>query len=184
MVDTRGTVPYHSNPISHWPVPWRCKQWTVLMLPCERSWPPILWQILQERASRSSLRHHVSTRSPRPSPSVFPYCKWSKTGGGNGLGMRLVYPWSENETWDILKCALALPVSYTTRSVVATVNIDELCLCHTTPHDPNVLPLSVTSSRPFFTVWNPKKWVYLGRSCNIRLSLLIFQLQFHIFPTW
>ena len=28
-------------------------------------------------------------KSPRPSPSVFAYCKQSKTGGGNGLGMRL-----------------------------------------------------------------------------------------------
>ena len=26
---------------------------------------------------------------PRPSPSAFAYCKPSKTGGGNGLGMRL-----------------------------------------------------------------------------------------------
>ena len=32
---------------------------------------------------------HV-TRSPRPSPSVFAYCKRSNTGGGNGLGTRLV----------------------------------------------------------------------------------------------
>jgi len=31
---------------------------------------------------------HV-TRSPRPSPSIFAYCKRSKTGGRNGLGMRL-----------------------------------------------------------------------------------------------
>jgi len=29
------------------------------------------------------------TRSPRPSPSVFAYCKRSNTGGGNGLGTRL-----------------------------------------------------------------------------------------------
>jgi len=27
---------------------------------------------------------------PRPSPSVFAYCKRSKTGGVEGLGMRLV----------------------------------------------------------------------------------------------
>ena len=31
---------------------------------------------------------HV-TLSPRPSPSVFAYSMWSKTGGRNGLGMRL-----------------------------------------------------------------------------------------------
>ena len=31
---------------------------------------------------------HV-TLSPRPSPSVFAYCKRSKTGGTNGLGRRL-----------------------------------------------------------------------------------------------
>ena len=31
---------------------------------------------------------HV-TRSPRPSPAVFAYCKRSNTGGGNGLGTRL-----------------------------------------------------------------------------------------------
>jgi len=29
------------------------------------------------------------TRSPGPSPSVFAYCKRSKTGGGNSLGTRL-----------------------------------------------------------------------------------------------
>jgi len=31
---------------------------------------------------------HVTT-PPRPSPSVFAYCKRSKTGGGNSLGTRL-----------------------------------------------------------------------------------------------
>ena len=31
------------------------------------------------------------TKSLRTSPSVFAYCKWSNTGGGNGLGMRLQY---------------------------------------------------------------------------------------------
>ena len=31
---------------------------------------------------------HV-TKSPRPSPSIFAYCKWSNTGGGNGLGTGL-----------------------------------------------------------------------------------------------
>jgi len=31
---------------------------------------------------------HV-TKSPRPSPFVLAYCKRSKTGGGNSLGMRL-----------------------------------------------------------------------------------------------
>ena len=31
------------------------------------------------------------TKSPRPSPSVFAYCKRSNTGGGNGLGMRLTF---------------------------------------------------------------------------------------------
>ena len=31
------------------------------------------------------------TRSPGPSLSVFAYCKQAKTGGGNGLGMRLDY---------------------------------------------------------------------------------------------
>jgi len=29
------------------------------------------------------------TKSPRPSPSIFVYCKQSNTGGGNGLGTRL-----------------------------------------------------------------------------------------------
>jgi len=29
------------------------------------------------------------TKSPRPSPSIFAYCKRSNTGGGNGLGTRL-----------------------------------------------------------------------------------------------
>ena len=37
--------------------------------------------------------HHVTplctTKSPSPSPSVFAYCMWSKTGGGDSLGMRL-----------------------------------------------------------------------------------------------
>ena len=32
---------------------------------------------------------HV-TRSPRPSPAVFAYCKQSNTGGGNGQGTRLI----------------------------------------------------------------------------------------------
>ena len=34
---------------------------------------------------------HV-THSSRPSPSVFAYCKWSKTGGSNGLGTRITFP--------------------------------------------------------------------------------------------
>ena len=29
-------------------------------------------------------------RNPRPSPSIFAYCKRSKTGGGEGLGTRLL----------------------------------------------------------------------------------------------
>jgi len=33
---------------------------------------------------------HV-TKSPRPSSSMFAYCKWSNTGGGNGLVMRLSF---------------------------------------------------------------------------------------------
>ena len=39
------------------------------------------------------------TRSPRPSPSVFAYCKRSNTGGGNGLGTRLEKAslWAEQE---------------------------------------------------------------------------------------
>jgi len=28
-------------------------------------------------------------------PSIFPYCKQSKTGGGNGLGMRLAKTWEQ-----------------------------------------------------------------------------------------
>ena len=31
----------------------------------------------------------VLQKSPSPSPSEFAYCKWSKTGGGSGLGMVL-----------------------------------------------------------------------------------------------
>ena len=38
------------------------------------------------------------TPSPRPSPSVFAYCKRSKTGGWNGLGMRL--HWTMDWTMD------------------------------------------------------------------------------------
>ena len=30
------------------------------------------------------------TKSPRPSPFILAYCKQSKTGGGNGLGTRLL----------------------------------------------------------------------------------------------
>ena len=35
------------------------------------------------------MKLHV-TKSPRPSPSVFAYCKPSNTGGGNSLGTRLM----------------------------------------------------------------------------------------------
>ena len=37
---------------------------------------------------------HV-VRFTRPSPSVFAYCKRSKTGAGEGLGTRLMYPASK-----------------------------------------------------------------------------------------
>ena len=40
---------------------------------------------------------HV-VRFTRPSPSVFAYCKWSKTGAGEGLGMRLDWSQQTKET--------------------------------------------------------------------------------------
>ena len=58
----------------------------------------VLGQDITRRTLRFFVRHrppsclpdikHV-TLSPRPSPSVFAYCKQSKTGGGNSLGTRL-----------------------------------------------------------------------------------------------
>ena len=39
------------------------------------------------------------TLSPRPSPSVFAYCKRPKTGGGNGLGTRLYLPIRHLRLW-------------------------------------------------------------------------------------
>jgi len=34
--------------------------------------------------------HHM-IRFPMPSPSIFAFCKWSKTGGVEGLGARLLH---------------------------------------------------------------------------------------------
>ena len=59
------------------------------------------------------IRHHplsvctYITLSPRPSPSAFAYCKLSKTGGRNGLGMRLeleagALGWSFRLYWESL----------------------------------------------------------------------------------
>ena len=58
------------------------------------------------------------TRSPRPSPSVFAYCKRSNTGGGNGLGTRLwchhvcLSPWCHDVTmlspWCHHVCVVAM----------------------------------------------------------------------------
>jgi len=65
----------------------------------------VLGQNITRRISRFFVRHypppfclpsrlpdvtHV-TLSPRPSLSVFAHCKQSKTGGGNGLGTRLIH---------------------------------------------------------------------------------------------
>ena len=36
--------------------------------------------------------------SPKPSPSIFAYCKWSKTGGGNSLGTQL-WVWCQYSSW-------------------------------------------------------------------------------------
>jgi len=44
---------------------------------------------------------HV-TKSPRPSPSVFTYCKPSKTGGGNSLGTRL--HWASMILNELVEC--------------------------------------------------------------------------------
>ena len=46
--------------------------------------------------------YHVRS-FPRPSPSVFAYWKRSKTGGVEGLGTRLVYSASQQESKS-LKC--------------------------------------------------------------------------------
>jgi len=65
--------------------------------------PPAFGIIVQERGSRLFIGHcppvcllsvyqtspHM-TRSPRPSPSIFAYCKRSNTGSENGLGTRLL----------------------------------------------------------------------------------------------
>ena len=48
--------------------------------------------------SLSTWPNHALTKSPRPSPSVFAYCKWSNTGCGNGLAMRLVHRY-RNQIW-------------------------------------------------------------------------------------
>ena len=47
----------------------------------------------------------------KPSPSVFAYCKWSKTGRWEGLGMRLRCKWSPAKTgfylgFCCIKCCL------------------------------------------------------------------------------
>ena len=56
---------------------------------------------------------HARDFSPRPSPSVFAYCKRSKTGSGNGLGTSLVlccvqcvlasFPGSPHVQWKVLR---------------------------------------------------------------------------------
>jgi len=47
------------------------------------------------------------TRSPRPSSSVFAYCKWSNTGGGNSLWTRilLVLATACRKHGNFLKCS-------------------------------------------------------------------------------
>jgi len=81
-VDSQETVPDHNNTCfvtNHtWIYEWR----TVLML---MLWPPALILLVQQRALRFFIRHcqvyPLSTwhqhmiKFPRPSPSVFAYCK-------------------------------------------------------------------------------------------------------------
>jgi len=53
------------------------------------------------------------TRSPRPSPSIFAYCKRSNTGGGNSLGTRLEIdiPMYTYTTWN-RKRAMHIYITY------------------------------------------------------------------------
>ena len=100
QLDVMEAVPNHCNSQTlHWSASslpnnelyWRC--------PSNVNSLKFLDKILQEgpQDSSSGTTPLMSTPtstwinlSPRPSPSVFAYCKWSKTGGGNGLGTRLV----------------------------------------------------------------------------------------------
>ena len=43
-----------------------------------------------QQSGTAPLTFTFMTLSPRSSPSIFAYCKLSKTGGGNGLGTRLL----------------------------------------------------------------------------------------------
>ena len=82
----------------------------------------------------SRAEDHI-TVFPRPSPSIFGYSKRSKTGGIEGLGMRLQlppwfskiisnqkYPKGEDKTQGMMKGELDLPgnIAPATRSGVST----------------------------------------------------------------
>jgi len=54
----------------------------------------------------SRAEDHI-TRFPRPSPSVFGYCRQSKTGGIEGLGMRpQLPPWFSKITIIDMFCTI------------------------------------------------------------------------------
>ena len=102
QVDVREAVPDHCNSQTfHWSASslrsnelyWRC-------LTLQSHWQ-VLGQDITRRTLRFFIGHcpltftlmstwcHACDSSPRPFPSVFTYCKWSKTGGRNGLGTKL-----------------------------------------------------------------------------------------------
>ena len=97
------------------------KQRATLMLLFERYSHKFLDKILQEGpqdslsgTAPSCLPSHLPdvmqvTVSLRLSPSVFAYCKRSKTGGGNGLGTRLAF-----QAWEVfsLWCVPQRSISY------------------------------------------------------------------------
>ena len=101
-VDVRGAVPDRCTQCnSHKPCidqPWIYKITSCIDTVFRTLQSQVLWQGITRRASkivrRASPPHvypHVflTTLSPSPFSSVFVYCKWSKTGGKNGLGTRL-----------------------------------------------------------------------------------------------
>ena len=109
VTDYRGWRLTVIIPVLHWLVPcsWCCKQWMILILSCERSGLQLqaLRWTLQERASTFFIKNcplSLCVYTIRPPDiiardqisqafplHIFAYCKWPKSRGGNGLGMRL-----------------------------------------------------------------------------------------------
>ena len=88
------------------------------------------------------------TRFPRPSPSIFPHCKGSKTGGVEGLGMRL-----HNYTAAACCATVNLKVcSVSPRSPLHSVRASRMSSCYTGLSSSNVHEAGINELRKLSVV--------------------------------